>query len=74
MTEVTASRDGLIREIKVAVGDTVKKNQEILIIDSPELTTLILAAEAGVVEMISVTTGEWIKTGQLLAWIETGSK
>lgn len=74
MTEVTASRDGLIREIKVAVGDTVKKNQEILIIDSPELTTLILAAEAGVVEMISVTTGEWIKTGQLLAWIESGSK
>ena len=74
MTEVTASRDGLIREIKVAVGDNVKKNQEILIIDSPELTTLILAAEAGVVEMISVTTGEWIKTGQLLAWIESGSK
>ena len=74
MTEVTASRDGLIREIKVAVGDTVKKNQEILIIDSPELTTLILAAEAGVVEMISVTTGEWIKTGQLLAWIESGAK
>ena len=74
MTEVTASRDGLIRKIKVAVGDTVKKNQEILIIDSPELTTLILAAEAGVVEMISVTTGEWIKTGQLLAWIESGSK
>ena len=74
MTEVTASRDGLIREIKVAVGDTVKKNQEILIIDSPELTTLILAAEAGVVEIISVNTGEWIKTGQLLAWIESGSK
>lgn len=74
MTEVTASRDGLIREIKVAVGDNVKKNQEILIIDSPELTTLILAAEAGVVEMISVTTGEWIKTGQLLAWIESGAK
>lgn len=74
MTEVTASRDGLIREIKVAVGDNVKKNQEILIIDSPELTTLILAAEAGVVEMISVNTGEWIKTGQLLAWIESGSK
>ena len=74
MTEVTASRDGLIREIKVAVGDNVKKNQEILIIDSPELTTLILAAEAGVVEMISVNTGDWIKTGQLLAWIESGSK
>ena len=69
MIEVVAPRSGKIREIMVAVGETVRHNQELLVIESPELSTLILAPETGVVERLYVTCGEQIKTGQLLAWI-----
>lgn len=72
MTEVRASRDGKIREIRVGVGDTVRKNQEILIIESPQLSTLILATESGVIAEFYVKAGEWVKAGNLLARIEGG--
>ena len=69
MIEVAAPRSGKIREIMVGVGDRVRHNQELLIIESPELSTLILAPETGVVERLYVAEGEQVKTGQLLAWI-----
>ncbi len=69
MIEVVAPRSGRIREIMVAVGESVRNNQELLVIESPELSTLILAPEPGVVQRLYVTCGEQIKTGQLLAWI-----
>ncbi len=69
MIEVVAPRSGKIREVMVAVGELVRNNQELLVIESPELSTLILAPETGVVERLYVTCGEQIKTGQLLAWI-----
>ena len=69
MIEVAAPRNGKIREVMVGVGDGVRHNQELLIIESPELSTLILAPETGVVERLYVAAGEQVKTGQLLAWI-----
>ena len=69
MIEVAAPRNGKIREVMVGVGDRVRHNQELLIIESPELSTLILAPETGVVERLYVAEGEQVKTGQLLAWI-----
>ena len=69
MIEVAAPRNGKIREVMVGVGDRVRHNQELLIIESPELSTLILAPETGVVERLYVAAGEQVKTGQLLAWI-----
>ena len=69
MIEVVAPRSGRIREIMVTAGEKVRNNQELLVIESPELSTLILAPEPGVVERLYVTCGEQIKTGQLLAWI-----
>ena len=69
MIEVAAPRSGKIREIMVGVGDRVRHNQELLIIESPELSTLIMAPETGVVERLYVAEGEQVKTGQLLAWI-----
>ncbi len=70
MAEIAASREGEIREIRVGVGDIVRKNQEMMSIESPQLTTLILAAESGVVERLSVKVGDWVKAGQTLACIE----
>ena len=69
MIEVVAPRSGKIREIMVADGEQVRKNQELLVIESPDLSTLILAPDPGVVQRLYVTCGEQIKTGQLLAWI-----
>ena len=69
MIEVAAPRNGKIREVMVGVGDRVRHNQELLIIESPELSTLILAPETGVVERLYVAEGEQVKTGQLLACI-----
>ncbi len=73
MAVVTASRDGKVGEIRVCVGDTVRINQEILSIDSPDLTTLILAGDQGTIESVTVKAGDSVNIGQILAWIEKKS-
>jgi biotin carboxyl carrier protein len=71
MAEVTTSCDGEIQEIRVEIGDVVRRNQELMIVASSELSTLILAAESGVVKKICVKSGDRVKAGQILAYIET---
>ncbi|MBP2665692.1 MAG: Biotin-requiring enzyme [Firmicutes bacterium] len=70
MIEVTASRDGEIREIAIRVGDVVLKNQELMLIGSPELSTLILAVANGTIENIVVKVGDKVKSGQVLVRID----
>ena len=66
MIDVTASRDGEIREIAIRVGDVVRKNQELMLIGSHELSTLILAVATGKIENIPVKVGDKVKSGQVL--------
>jgi len=70
MIDVTASRDGEIREIAIRVGDVVRKNQELMLIGSPELSTLILAVATGKIEDILVGVGDKVKSGQVLVKID----
>lgn len=71
MIDVTASRDGEIREIAIQVGDVVRKNQELMLMGSPELSTLILAVATGRIEDIPVKVGDRVKSGQVLVKIDS---
>lgn len=70
MTGIPASRDGYVGQIRVGVGEAVRQNQEIMNIESPELNTLVLAPETGVVDRLDVKPGDRVKAGQILAWVK----
>ena len=70
MTKVTAQMPGTILEIPVKGGDTVEKDQEIMLIESMKMENPIFAPENGTVQEITVNTGDTVPAGQVLMIIE----
>jgi acetyl-CoA carboxylase carboxyltransferase component len=63
---------GTIFKVKVSVGDTVRANQEILIIESMKMEHPVEAGVDGVIASIAVTEGDTIAAGQILLTITPG--
>lgn len=61
---------GVILELKVAVGDTVKKGQTILILEAMKMENNINATQDGKVTAINVNKGDSVLEGTVLAVIE----
>lgn len=61
---------GVVRGIKVKVGDQVAANQEVLILEAMKMETSIAAPRAGVVTRIAVNVGENVQPGQTLLEIQ----
>src|SRR5687767_8204779 len=57
-------------EVLVAVGDTVKKDQGLVTLESNKATMEVPAPFAGVVEALKVKVGDSIKEGMVVAEIE----
>lgn len=62
--EVIAPMPGKIIEIRVRVGDSVKKGQELLIMEAMKMHNPILAASDGVISKLFVKVNESVQTGQ----------
>ena len=63
--------DGVpVIEILVAVGDTVKKDQGLVALESDKATMEVPSAFAGVVKEIKVKLGDEIAEGAVVALIE----
>ena len=57
---------GVILEIKVKEGDTVKRGQTLLVLEAMKLETTVVAKQDGVIDKIYVAAGDRVNTGDLL--------
>lgn len=67
---VTAPMVGKIIEIKVKVGDHVKEDDEIAILEAMKMEMPIVAPASGVVKEIRVSVGQTCEADMILAVIE----
>jgi biotin carboxyl carrier protein len=61
---------GLIFEMKVKVGDEVKKGDVLLILVAMKMENAIKAAGGGIVKSIKTNTGDSVEKGQLIMEFE----
>jgi len=68
-----APMPSLVVEVKVKVGDKVKKGEAVVVIESMKTETVLRAHTAGVVKTISCRNGEMVEEGKELVEIDTSS-
>jgi len=67
---IKAPMPGLILEISVAVGQTVKENDPLLILEAMKMENSFLSPREGVIKSIAVEIGQAVDKGQLLVEFE----
>lgn len=68
--EVLSPLPGLILNVLVGVGDTVKNGQNIMIMEAMKMENDVQATKDGVIKTINVKNGDNISEGDVLATIE----
>ena len=67
---IKAPMPGLILEINVEVGQTVKENDPLLILEAMKMENSFLSPRDGVIKSIAVSKGDAVDKGQLLIEFE----
>jgi len=67
---IKAPMPGLILEINVVVGQTVKENDPLLILEAMKMENSFLSPRDGVIKSIAVSKGDAVDKGQLLIEFE----
>jgi biotin carboxyl carrier protein len=67
---IKAPMPGLILEISVAVGQEVKENDSLLILEAMKMENSFLSPRDGIIKSISVNKGDAVDKGQLLIEFE----
>lgn len=67
---IKAPMPGLILEINVAVGQTVKENDPLLILEAMKMENSFLSPRDGIIKSIAVEKGNAVDKGQLLIEFE----
>lgn len=67
---IKAPMPGLILEISVVVGQTVKENDNLIILGAMKMENSFLSPRDGIIKSISVATGDAVDKGQLLIEFE----
>lgn len=70
VNEVKAPMPGLILEVNVEVGQTVKENENLLILGAMKMENSFQSPRDGVIKAIAVTVGDAVEKGQLLVEFE----
>lgn len=65
-TKIMAPMPGKIIDVKVNVGDSVKKGQEVIIVEAMKMRNPVLASVDGTIQAISVKSGDAVQTGTVL--------
>lgn len=68
--ELTSPIAGVIHDVKVKIGDTVKENQPVVVIEAMKMNTNISSPVNGKVKEIKVKTGDPVQQGQVLIVFE----
>lgn len=64
--DVVAEWPGVVAEIKVAAGDTVQEEDELLVLESMKMLTPVTSPSAGRVDEVLVDTGDFVDEGATL--------
>ena len=67
---VTAPIAGTVKEIKIKIGDSIKKDQIVMIIEAMKMNTEISSPQDGKVKDIKVSVGDSVRDGQILVEFE----
>lgn len=67
---IKAPMPGLILEISVVVGQIVKENDSLLILEAMKMENSFLSPRDGIIKLISVSKGDAVDKGQLLIELE----
>ena len=65
-THVGASMPGMVSNVAVKEGETVKKGQKLLVLEAMKMETTLYAERDGVVKSVAVKTGTAVEAGDLL--------
>lgn len=68
-TEVKAPMPGAVLRILKNIGDDVEENEEILVIEAMKMETPIKSPVKGVIKGMSVSQGDKVQTGQVMATV-----
>ena len=68
--EIKARMPGKVLEVKVNVGDTVKKGDVIFVVEAMKMKTPLPTTEDGTVKELKVQAGSRISAGEVMAVIE----
>ena len=63
---IEAPMPGTILAVKVSVGQAVKKNQVVAVLEAMKMENDIVAAQEGVVASVDISNGASVEAGQLL--------
>lgn len=66
-TTIAAPIPGTVLRVSVAVGDAVTKGQTLLVLEAMKMENEIMAPSDGVVQLLHVSPGVSVKTGEALA-------
>ena len=67
---IKAPMPGLIIEINVTVGQTVKENENLVILSAMKMENSFLSPRDGVIKSIAVSVGDAVEKGQLMIEFE----
>ncbi|MCA0349733.1 MAG: acetyl-CoA carboxylase biotin carboxyl carrier protein subunit [Bacteroidetes bacterium] len=67
---IKAPMPGLILEVSVSVGQTVKENEPLLILEAMKMENSFLSPRDGIIKSIAVEKGNAVEKGQLLIEFE----
>lgn len=70
INDIKAPMPGLILDVLVQVGDTVKEGDYLLVLEAMKMENTLTALGDGVVKSVSVTKGEKVEKNQLLIEME----
>ena len=68
--QVGASIPGAVSKVSVSVGDEVKVNDTLIVIEAMKMETNIISTGDGIIGKIYVKEGDSVKSGQLIARLE----
>lgn len=68
--QISSPMPGTILDVRVNVGDSVKKGQVLMILEAMKMENEIMAGADGVVTAIGVTKGASVQTGDMLCTIK----
>jgi biotin carboxyl carrier protein len=68
--ELPAPLAGIIVDVKVAVGDTVKEGDAVLVIEAMKMNTNVSSPVSGSVKSVNVKSGDSVRAGQVLMTFE----
>lgn len=68
--EINAPMPGLILEVNVSVGDTIKKGDFLCVLEAMKMENTLTAPRDGIIKTVNITKGETVDKGKLLIEFE----